>query len=87
VNDLICRLLGLYVIALFARVILSWFPIQPGTAMATIYRFLHTVTEPVLGPVRRVVPPLGAFDLSPLIVLLLAQVIQSSLCPGRGLLG
>jgi YggT family protein len=55
--------------------------------MASIYRFLLTITEPVLGPVRRVVPPLGAFDLSPLIVLLLAQFLLNAICPGRGLLG
>jgi YggT family protein len=87
VKSLICNVLQLYVIALFGRVILSWFPISPGTAMASIYRFLLTVTEPVLGPVRRVVPPLGAFDLSPLIVLLVAQFVLNAICPGRGLLG
>ena len=84
-NSLICNLLQLYVIALFARVILSWFPISPGSTMASIYRFLITVTEPVLGPVRRVMPPFGAFDLSPLVVLLLAQVLLGAICPGRGL--
>jgi YggT family protein len=82
----ICILLNLFVIALFGRIILSWFPIQPGTAMASIYRALHTVTEPVLGPVRRVVPPLGMFDLSPFIVIIVAQLIQARVCGGRGFL-
>ena len=83
-SSLICNLLQLYVIALFARVILSWFPISPGSTMASIFRFLIQVTEPVLGPVRRIIPPLGAFDLSPLVVLLLAELLISNICPGRG---
>ena len=87
VKTIIAWVIQAYVIVIFARVILSWFPISPGTAMASIYRFLLTITEPVLGPVRRVVPPLGAFDLSPLIVLLLAQFLLGAICPGRGLLG
>jgi YggT family protein len=80
---LLCPLLQLYLIALFGRIILSWFPISSGSAMASIYGFLYTITEPVLGPVRRVVPPLGgggmAFDLSPIIVLIVIQVVIASL--------
>jgi YggT family protein len=80
VNQLLCQLLSLYVYVLFGRVILSWFPISPGGAMATIYRVLHTLTEPVLGPIRRMLPPLGAFDLSPLVVILIVSVLQRSVC-------
>ena len=84
---ILCPLLQLYLIALFGRIILSWFPISPGGAMASIYRFLYTITEPVLGPVRRVIPPLGgggmAFDLSPIIVLIVIQVVIGAMgCSG-----
>jgi YggT family protein len=69
VANILCPLLQLYLVALFGRIILSWFPISAGSALASIYGFLYTITEPVLGPVRRVIPPLGgggmAFDLSP----------------------
>ena len=79
--QLLCPLLTVYLIALFARIILSWFPLEPGTPMASIYRFLFTVTEPVLGPVRRIIPPVGGggfrMDLSPIIVLIAVQLIQS----------
>jgi YggT family protein len=82
--SLVCTLLELYVIALIARVILSWFPISPGGAMASIYRFLLTITEPVLGPLRRAIPPVGlggmGLDLSPLIALLGVQVLQRIIC-------
>ncbi len=82
-----CSLLQLYLIALFGRIILSWFPISPGSAMASIYSFLYTITEPVLGPVRRVIPPIGgagmAFDLSPIIVLVVIQVVIGAIgCSG-----
>ncbi len=85
---LLCLLLELYIIALFARILLSWFPIAPGSTVASIFSFLYTVTEPVLGPVRRVMPPIGmggmGFDLSPIIVTLLLQLI---LAPALGCAG
>jgi YggT family protein len=80
---LICSLLNLYLILLFARIILSWFPISPGGALAQIFSFLYTITEPVLGPVRRALPPvrMGAmgFDLSPIIVIVGVRVIAGVL--------
>ena len=74
-----CLLGQLYFYALFARIILSWFPISPGGAMASIFEFLYTVTEPVLGPVRRVMPPLSfggaGLDLSPIVVIFGLQIL------------
>jgi YggT family protein len=65
---IVCSVAQIYIYLLFARIILSWFPVQPGGVIAGIYSFLYTITEPVLGPVRRLIPPLGGFDLSPIIV-------------------
>ena len=45
---LVCSLLNIYLILIFARIILSWFPVSPGGALAQIFSFLYTVTEPVL---------------------------------------
>ena len=47
----------------------------------TINDMLNQMTEPVLGPLRRVIPPLGMFDLTPMIALILLQVIQVYLVP------
>jgi len=73
-------LLELYIICVFGRVLLSWFPIGPGSALAPVHHFLFAVTEPVLGPVRRALPPLrmGAvgLDLSPIIVLVGLQILE-----------
>jgi YggT family protein len=79
VVQLIVTLLNLYLIALLARIILSWFPISEGGVMGSIMRFLYAITEPVLAPLRAVLPPVRmgsmALDLSPLIVLLGLQLL------------
>ena len=81
---LICQLLLAYLIIIFARIICSWFPIAPESTLASIYAFLHTVTEPVLGPLRRVIPPMGrggmGRDLSPLIVIFGITILRSVIC-------
>ena len=78
-HQLLCTLLNLYFAALFARIILSWFPISPDSAMAGVFSFLYSITEPLLGPVRRMIPPLGMFDLSPLIVIFGVQILGSAI--------
>ena len=75
----VCLILNLYLLALFARIILSWFPISPDSPMAPVFSFLYSVTEPVLGPIRRLLPPVGmggmGLDLSPIIVVFGAQLL------------
>ncbi|MDQ4070940.1 MAG: YggT family protein [Actinomycetota bacterium] len=84
IQTLLCRLLQLYLIVMFARIILSWFPLQAGSMMASVYGFLYAVTEPVLGPIRRVIPPIGAggmgLDLSPLVVFFGITILQGAIC-------
>lgn len=74
----------MYTLAVLGRVILSWFPVTPNSFMATVYTFLYTITEPVLGPIRRVLPPLGSggmgLDLSPIIVLFGITILLSAIC-------
>ncbi|MDQ1437572.1 MAG: YggT family protein [Acidimicrobiaceae bacterium] len=81
---IVCLLLQLYLIALFGRIILSWFPISPGSPLAPVFSALYAITEPVLGPIRRMLPPMRmggmGLDLSPIIVIVLFQVIQRSIC-------
>ncbi len=81
---IVCRLVDAYLILIFGRIILSWFPIEPGSALASISGFLYAVTEPVLGPIRRVIPPMGmggmGFDFSPLIVILGITLLRGFIC-------
>jgi YggT family protein len=52
--------------------------------MATVYGFLYSITEPILGPIRRVIPPMGmggmGLDLSPLIVFFGITILRSFIC-------
>ena len=78
--DLLCSLISVYYIVLLARVFLSWFPLQPGTAMASIASIVYQVTEPVMGPVRRLIPTVGMIDISPIVVFIGLQILQSAIC-------
>lgn len=87
--NILCLVVQLYVYVLFARILLSWFPISPGSPMATVFSVLYNLTEPVLGPVRRLLPPLSfggmGLDLSPIIVTLGIQFLLIPLLCTRGL--
>ncbi len=64
-------------IAVFLRALVSWFPIRQDNEFV---RLLDRVTEPLIDPVRRVVPRIGMFDISGMIVIVvlyvMLQVIQ-----------
>ena len=78
--SLLGELLRLYSYVLLLRVIISWFPLSSsGGVLATIQLWLYKLTEPVLAPVRRALPPMGGLDLSPMLVLILLQVLGSAL--------
>jgi YggT family protein len=70
--QIICFLLQVYLLVMIGRIVLSWFPISGTGAMAGLQRFLFAITEPVLAPLRALLPPVrfGAvgIDLSPIIV-------------------
>jgi YggT family protein len=61
--------------AIFLRAIFSWF-VPPGSDNV-IMRFLRDVTEPVLAPLRKVLPSMGMLDLSPFVAMILLQVMGS----------
>ena len=65
-------LLQILWIAILIRVLLTWFPIDPNNP---IIRVLFEITEPVLAPIRRLLPPMSGLDLSPLVVWLVAIVL------------
>jgi YggT family protein len=75
-----CIALQIYTFILLIRIILSWFPIPRSGPMATVVRVLYDVTDPVLRPLRNLVPParmgMMAIDFSPIIVFIGLSVIQ-----------
>jgi len=68
---LLCTFLQIYLLVLVVRVLMSWFPISRDGSMATFAGVLYTVTDPVLLPLRRILPPVRmggmALDLSPIV--------------------
>ena len=81
-RNLLCLALNLYIIVVLVRMVMSWFPMQPGSTIERVNVVLRTITDPLLMPVRRMLPPLGGIDLSPLFVLLFLQIVV-----GRMILG
>ena len=78
--SIICALMLVLLVVIWARVILSWFPLRPGTAMASVYRVLIDVTEPLFSPLRRIMPPMGMLDLTPFVVSLIVVIVRQAIC-------
>ena len=74
-----CALITVYLVVLFARAIFSWFPVPQGGA-ATLYRILMDLTESVLAPLRRVIPPAGMFDLSFTVLIIFMFILRNVVC-------
>ena len=76
---ILAGLVEIFVVVLIVRALLSWFPVRPGSALIPVQRALAAVTEPVLRPIRRILPPVRAggmaIDLSILVVILVAEII------------
>jgi YggT family protein len=79
--QILCYFLTLYLLIVLARIVLSWFPLDSNGVMSTVQDVLITVTEPVLGPIRRMLPRPGGLplDLSPLVVMLGIFILQAVL--------
>ncbi len=68
--------------AILFRALLSWIP---GSSNSPLHRVVVEITEPVLAPLRRVVPKFGMIDITPMIAMIILQVIAQA--AGSGALG
>ena len=73
VAELLSTLITLYFITIFVEVILSW--IAAGTYNPVTY-LVHQLNAPVMAPARRLIPPIGGIDLSPLVVMIVLQLAR-----------
>ncbi len=77
-GEIIKLIIWIFIIAIFIQVILSW--VNPGAYNpATV--LIHRLTEPLLAPARRLIPPIGGLDLSPIAVLIFLQLLLILLRP------
>jgi YggT family protein len=73
---LLARLIDLYSLVVLVAAILSWVPLDQRNPLVTI---THALTEPVLAPIRRVIPPMSGLDLSAMILLIALQILKGLL--------
>lgn len=73
ITELLLNILNIYVFILFARALFSWF--DPGF-QTSIGRVLYDITEPVIAPVRQVIPSMGGLDLSIMVTMFLVIILQ-----------
>ena len=77
IGEIIGQALGLYALAIFVMSMMSWFPIREGTGAWQVQRFLLRITDPVILPVRRAMPSMNTFDVSPIIVMFAIFLLRS----------
>ena len=62
---------------IFVRVILSWFIVSTrNRAVTSIYQVLHQITEPILGPLHKIIPNIGMIDITPVVAIILLYIID-----------
>ena len=66
-------LFGALELAILARVLMSWIRPNPDNP---IVQAIYQITEPIMGPLRRIIPPLGMIDITPMVALIILQIVQ-----------
>ncbi len=77
--QIIQLLLNVMIFAIFARAILSWFPIDRN---GPVVQAINAVTEPMLEPLRRVIPMVGAVDITPMVAILVLVFLSRAIASG-----
>jgi YggT family protein len=72
----IAQLLDIYTVIVLVAVVVSWLQLPPDNP---IVKFTRMLTEPALAPIRKLMPPMGGLDFSPMILLLLLYVLRGAL--------
>jgi YggT family protein len=87
--SILCAALSIYWVILFVRIIASWFPPPREGPLRSVMQAIYAVTDPVLRPLRSLIPPIRAgmmaIDISPIIVFILIGVLERAIgCAGFG---
>ena len=77
--NVLAYIVTIYIVILAGRAVLSWFPVRGGTFLASLNTLLFELTEPVLRPVRKLIPPVGMFDMSFLVVFVGLLLLRGAL--------
>jgi YggT family protein len=75
----ICALITVFMVVLFVRAVLSWFPVQSGGGVAQVNRLLIELTDWAVLPLRRIIPPIGMFDVSFIVLFVFLTILRSAI--------
>ena len=79
VFKLLSTALSIYSWALIIYILMSWFP---GARESGVGEFLGKITEPYLEPFRKIIPPIGMLDISPIVAIIALQLASNGSCMG-----
>ncbi len=71
----------IYLLIMVGRAVLSWFPYSSDSPLNGVRRVVFTLTEPVVGPFRRLIPPVGMIDVSFIVSFIVVLVIVTDVLP------
>ena len=80
-REILCIALDVYVLILFARIVLSWVTMfwSPPAALSPAIRVVYDLTEPIMGFFRRYIPAVGGLDLSPIFIFIILSIVRSQI--------
>lgn len=74
--EVVCLFFTILTIAVLIRVLMSWFQLDPSSPLI---QALNSITDPILVPLRNILPRIGMFDLSPIVAMILLGFISRGL--------
>lgn len=81
---IVCQLIQLYILVVFARILLEWVRVPSEHPVGRLRSVLAIVVDPLLIPLRRIIPPVrlggAALDLSPLVLLIGLNILLGFIC-------
>ncbi len=72
IGGLLAAIIQLFILAILARAVLSWFVRDPNNP---IMQALNAITEPILQPLRQIMPRMGMIDLAPLVAIIVLSIV------------
>jgi uncharacterized protein YggT (Ycf19 family) len=82
VDRFVMVFIGVYTLMIFAYILTSWIRLPYSPWLNRVQRFLYDVSEPYLRLFRRFIPPLGPLDISPVVGVIVLQIVQRLISAG-----
>lgn len=79
-TQIFCRLIELFILVLIIRAVLSWFPLEHGGFLAQVNRVVIDLSDWAVAPLRRIIPPVGVFDVSFLVLVFGLFLLHGAIC-------